>query len=145
MNRRPVADFGGCRPLSFQQRAIAGFRLATLMVGTGDIDPVPALPFRGRYCCRAYGRGREAPVVDPDYTATVGLDRALLAAADHNKGLRCARAWRPHCFGTPRSSASLTQPTDPATLLAQPITAVLMASNHSIYMDLTCKHCITAG
>ncbi len=57
MNGRPVADFGECRPLSFLQRATAGFGLAPLVVGTGDIDPVPALPFRGGYCRWADGLG----------------------------------------------------------------------------------------
>ena len=44
---RAVAYFGGGGALGGQQRAIAGFGFAPLMVGPGDVDPVPTLPLRG--------------------------------------------------------------------------------------------------
>jgi len=43
---RPITYLGGSCPLSEQQRTIARFRFAPLVVSPGDIDPVPTLPLR---------------------------------------------------------------------------------------------------
>ena len=64
-----------------------------------------------RYCAahdllagRVPTEGVTRPAVDPDYTATVGLDRdqALVAAADANAGAQALRIWaRCSCFICP--------------------------------------------
>ena len=48
-HRRTVADFVPRAAFCREQSPIARFRFAPLVVSTGDIDPVPALPFSGRY------------------------------------------------------------------------------------------------
>ena len=44
---RTVANFSGGCALGRQQGSIAGLRLAPLVVGPGDVDPVPTSPLRG--------------------------------------------------------------------------------------------------
>ena len=47
MDGRTIANFGGGCALGRQQGPIAGLRFAPLVVGPGDVDPVPTLPLRG--------------------------------------------------------------------------------------------------
>ena len=44
---RTIANFGGGCALGRQQGPIAGLRFALLVVGPGDVDPVPTSPLRG--------------------------------------------------------------------------------------------------
>src|ERR1017187_6639923 len=53
VNGWPVADLGGRCAFGCQQGAVAGIGFAPLVVGAGDVDPVPALPFSGGYRRRA--------------------------------------------------------------------------------------------
>jgi hypothetical protein len=78
VNGRPVMDFGRGNPLGGQQRTVAVLGLAPLMVGTGNIDPVPSLPLSGGN----RGRAELFRVLDGDPAVTEDLGDADLVEGD---------------------------------------------------------------
>jgi hypothetical protein len=106
----PVADFVRRGAFCCEERTVARFGFVRLMLGAGDVDPVPALPFSGRYGRRPHS----LCVLDGGSAVAEHLGDADLVEGDVNSNRKVVRTRYDAANCWPVLPASLAPPRSPA-------------------------------